>query len=69
MLIKIEKKEKVKEIFGISRFTRINAKKENGRIFYSTIISTGKQITADDIYIALNENDFIISITREDDVF
>lgn len=64
-----DEKEKVKEIFGISRFTRINAKKENGRILYSTIIGTSKQITADDIYVALNENDFIISITREDDEF
>ncbi len=64
-----DEKEKVKEFFGVKRFTRINAKKEGEQIYYSTIISTGKDITADDIYNALSQNDFIISITREDDEF
>ena len=62
-------REKVKDFFGVKRFTRINAKKEGGHVYYSTIISTGKDITADDIYNALSQNDFIISITREDDEF
>ena len=64
-----DEKEKVKDFFGVKRFTRINAKKEGGHVYYSTIISTGKDITADDIYNALSQNDFIISITREDDEF
>ncbi|MBE7083699.1 MAG: MgtC/SapB family protein [Clostridiales bacterium] len=62
-------KEKVKALFGVNRFTRINAKKENGIVYYSTLISTDKEFTADDIYSALNNNDFIISITREDEEF
>ena len=62
-------KEKVKELIGVNRFTRINSKKENGEIYYSTLSSTDKEFTADDIYAALNDNDFIISITREDDEF
>ncbi len=62
-------KEKVKELFGVNRFTRINAKKDNGEIVYSTLISTDKEFTADDIFDALSKNDFILSITREDDEF
>ncbi len=62
-------KETIKELFGVKRFTSINAKKDNGEIYYRTLISTDKEITADDIYRILSENDFILSITREDDEF
>ena len=62
-------KETIRELFGVKRFTSINAKKENGEIYYRTLISTDKEITADDIYEILSKNDFILSITREDDEF
>ncbi len=60
-------KAKVMQLFSVKRFTRINAKKEDGKIIYKTLISTDKEFPADYIYKALSENDFILSITREDD--
>lgn len=64
-----EEKEKIKEIFGVKRFARINAKKDGEEIVYSTLISTDTEFTDCDIYNAMYENDFIISITREDEEF
>lgn len=62
-------KEVIRELFGVKRFTSVNAKKDNSEIYYRVLISTDKEITADDIYRILSENDFILSITREDDEF
>ncbi len=60
-------KTKIMELFSVKRFTRINAKKQENQIVYDTLVSTDKEFPADYIYKALNENDFILSITREDD--
>lgn len=62
-------KEKIKEIFGVKRFARINAKKDGDSIVYSTLISTDTEFTDSDIYNAMHDNNFIISITREDEEF
>lgn len=60
-------KDKVLKLFSIKRFTKIDAKKVDDKIIYNTIVSTDKDFPADNIYTALKENDFIISISREDD--
>lgn len=62
-------KEKVKELFGVKRFSRISAKKEGDDIVYSTVITSALEFNDKDIYSALSENEFIRSITREDDEF
>lgn len=62
-------KDVIRELFGVKRFTSVNAKKENGEIYYRVLISTDKEISADDIYRILSQNEFILSITREDDEF
>lgn len=62
-------KDKIMKIFDIKRFSRINAKKESGQLLYKTTIITYKDFTADDIYNVMTNNDFIISISREDDEF
>ena len=64
-----DEKERIKEIFKVERFTKINAKRDNGLIIYNTVISTDKTFTDQDIYNALTECDFLRSVTREDDEF
>ena len=59
-------KEKVMRLFSVKRFAKMEAKKVDGKIIYDTIITTEKDFLSDYIYTALSENDFIISITRED---
>lgn len=62
-------REKVKQLFNVKRFTKINAKKENDDVLYSVTVTIDKPFTDDDIYFALKENTFIKSITREDEEF
>ena len=62
-----DEREIIKELFKVKRFSKINAKKENGQILYSVTITTDREFNDEDIFNALNENDFIQSITREDD--
>ncbi len=64
-----EEVEKIKKVFDVERFNKINAKKENDDIIYSLHISTDKIIVASEIHKILSENPSIISITREDDDF
>ena len=64
-----DEKEKIKEIFKITRFTKINAKREDGIIVYNTVISTDKTFTDQDIHAALTGCEFLRSVTREDDEF
>lgn len=61
--------EVIKEIFGVSRFNKISAKKDGEQIVYSVVVSTDKVITASDIHALLSENPSIISIARQDDDF
>jgi hypothetical protein len=64
-----DEKDRIKELFKVERFTKINAKREDGLIVYNTVISTDKTFTADDIHLALENCSFLRSITREDDEF
>lgn len=59
----------VKELFKVKRFTKINAKKDGDEILYSVTVTMDKEFTDDDIFNALKNNEFIKSITREDDDF
>ncbi len=64
-----EESGKIKKLFNVDRFNKINAKKEDGEILYSMVISTDKIMTASEIHKFITENPSIISITREDDDF
>lgn len=59
--------EIVKSIFGVERFSSIYAQKDGDEVIYTTSISTDKLVTDTDIYAALKQYPFIISIKREDD--
>ena len=61
--------EKIREIFGVSRFTKINAKKDGDNIVYSVVISTDKIVSASEIHKIISENKNIVSIARQDDDF
>ena len=61
--------EKLKTIFEVERFSKISAKKENGDITYSVIISTDHIISAGEIRTVLLENPDVVSIARQDDDF
>ena len=62
-------REKVKELFKVKRFTKINAKKDEEGILYSVTVTMDKTFSDDDIYTALSDYPFIRSITREDEEF
>lgn len=62
-------KDKILKLFNVNRFAKISVKKENNKIIYSTVINSEDEFSADKIYNALNDYDFIISITREDTDF
>ncbi|MBE7060912.1 MAG: MgtC/SapB family protein [Clostridiales bacterium] len=64
-----DEKETIKEMFSVKRFSKISAKKEGDDIVYSTVITSALEFNDKDIYSALSENEFIRSITREDDEF
>ena len=59
--------DKVKEMFGIERFSKISVKKEDENFIFSAVVSTDKQITANDIHSMLKSNENILSISRQDD--
>lgn len=61
--------DKIKELFNVDKFTRINAKKDGDDIIYSAVISTDKIISANQIHDIISGNREIISIARQDDDF
>ncbi len=62
-----DEREKVKQAFGVQRFSKIHAEKDGDELIYRTIISTDATFSDADIYNALKDYPFIESISREDD--
>ena len=62
-----DEREIVKKAFGINRFSKIHAEKDGNGIIYKTIVTTDALFTDADLYNALKDYPFIISISREDD--
>jgi len=61
--------ERIKEMFNVERFNRISAKRDNGVLTYSVVISTDKIKSESEIHKLLIDNKEIISIVRQDDDF
>jgi len=60
--------EKVKELFGVSRFEKVNiTRTEDGQIKYTAYITTDKIFLDNDINNVMRENDFILSVERVDE--
>jgi putative Mg2+ transporter-C (MgtC) family protein len=62
-----DEREIVKKAFGINRFSKIHAEKDSQGIIYRTIVTTDATFTDVDLYNALKDYPFLISISREDD--
>lgn len=58
---------KVTEIFGVERFSKLNAERKDGKVFCTGTVTTTKDVSAAMIAELLTENDFIRSIERCDD--
>ncbi len=59
--------DKVRQMFGVERFSKISVKKEGDNAIFNAVVSTDKQISASDIYNMIKSNDNILSISRQDD--
>ncbi len=59
--------DRVREMFGVERFSKISAKKENEDFVFTAVISTDKNISANNIHSMIKSNQNILSISREDD--
>ena len=57
----------VREMFGVERFSKISAKKEGEDFVFNVVVSTDKNISANDIHGMIKSNQNILSISREDD--
>ena len=61
--------EKIRNIFGVSRFNKISSKREGDNLITSVVISTDKVISATEIFEVLKNNPNVITIARQDDDF
>ena len=60
--------EKVKEIFNITRFEKVNiTRTEDGNIKFSAYITTDKVFLDNDISTVMRENPYIVSVERVDE--
>lgn len=61
-----DEKETIKEMFSVKRFSKISAKKEGDDIVYSAEITSEKEVTDQNIFVALTDHAFIRSIERNE---
>ena len=61
-----DENERIKEIFGIKHFQKLNVVRGERTIF-NVSITTEKEIASDEIDSIMKNNDFILSIERCDD--
>ncbi len=57
----------VKNIFGTDRFNHLVIKREDGKLIYSAAINTDKEFSSSRLNQIISENEFILSIQRDDD--
>ncbi|MCI9504891.1 MAG: MgtC/SapB family protein [Clostridia bacterium] len=60
--------ERVKEIFSVTRFNHLVINRENGHTVYSATLNTDREFSSSTLEKILEENDFITSIERCDDM-
>ncbi len=65
-----ENAQKLKELFGVERFSKISGRKEGTEIVYNGVINTDRSIGVKEIQALLTENDFVVSASlADDDIF
>ncbi len=58
----------IKNIFGVDRFNHLIIKRENGNVIYSATLNTDKEFSSTKLNKIMTDNEFIISIERDDNV-
>ena len=58
----------IKSFFGVDRFNHLIIKRENDKVIYSATLNTDKEFSSTRLNKIMHDNDFILSIEREDDM-
>ena len=58
----------IKRLFGVDRFNHLVIKRENGRVIYSATLNTDKEFSSTKLNEIMAENEFVLSIERDDDL-
>ena len=58
----------IKSFFGVDRFNHLIIKRENDTVIYSATLNTDKEFSSTRLNKIMHDNDFILSIEREDDM-
>lgn len=67
-LYETDENEKIKEIFNIKRFEKVNLSRgEDGRVKFSAYITTDKVFLDNDIAKVMRENPYVLSVERIDE--
>lgn len=61
-----DEKDAITKMFNVKRFSKVSAKKEGEEIVYSAVITSEKDLSGQDLFLALKGNDFIRSIERDE---
>jgi len=62
-----ENAAKIKELFGVERFSKISGRKEGADVVYSGVINTDRLIGVKEIHELLTQNAFVLSASLADD--
>ena len=57
----------VKKLFGVDRFNHLIIKREDGKVIYRATLNTDKEFSSSALNQIMAENEFILSIERDDD--
>lgn len=58
---------KIKELFGIERFNKLNMSRDGDKIIYSATLNTSKELSSFELSEIMEQNTFIYSIERCDE--
>lgn len=58
----------IKRLFGVDRFNHLVIKRENGQVIYSATLNTDKEFSSTKLNEIMAENEFVLSIERDDDL-
>ena len=58
----------IKSLFGVDRFNHLVIKRENGQVIYSATLNTDKEFSSTKLNEIMAENEFVLSIERDDDL-
>lgn len=60
-------KNKIKELFGVERFNKLEIRRRDGKLFYCVILNTDREFSSEHLNTIMSENIFISEIDRVDE--